>query len=269
MSERDDYPSGVPCWTDVLVPDTDAALRFYTGIFGWEFSQPGPIGDGLGYYVARLHGSDVAGVGAQPDPSTPVGWNTYVAVASIEQAVARAVRAGGAVVVGPAEALPAGVFAVVADPGGASLCLWEARERRGAQRVNEPSAWAMSALQTADPKGAAAFYAELFGWQPEPFSTGAAEVTLMRLPGYVGGEPGQPVPRDVVAAMIPLADGGDAPAGWSVDFWTADADGAADRAAGLGGQVVLAPHEVAGFRRTVLADPAGASFSVSQLLGHG
>jgi uncharacterized protein len=29
MSERNDYPPGVPCWVDTLQPDADAAVRFY------------------------------------------------------------------------------------------------------------------------------------------------------------------------------------------------------------------------------------------------
>ena len=64
---------------------------------------------------------------------------------------------------------------------------------------------------------------------------------------------------------LPASSEGPAPH-WSVDFWIADANAAADTAPGLGGSVVAAPFEAAGFRRTVLADPQGAVFSASQLL---
>ena len=69
MSERSEYPAGVPCWVDVLEPDPGAAMRFYSELLGWEFAGPGP-GD---YYEARLRGRDVAGVGAQP-PGVPTAW---------------------------------------------------------------------------------------------------------------------------------------------------------------------------------------------------
>lgn len=93
-------------------------------------------------------------------------------------------------------------------------------------------------------------------------------MTLLRLPGYSGGEPQQPVPRDVVAGMIPLEDGRGT-SQWKVDFWIDDAASAAAKAPELGGRVLAAPHHVPGFRRTVLADPSGAAFSVSELqLGH-
>jgi predicted enzyme related to lactoylglutathione lyase len=140
---------------------------------------------------------------------------------------------------------------------------WEAGARKGARLLNEPSAWAMSALQTSDADRALGFYRQLFGWRAEAFSMGDSQATLCRLPGYVGGEPQQPVPRDVVAAVM-LAENG-AESQWGVDFWIADADAAAAKMAELGGTVLAAPADVPGFRRAMLADPAGAAFSVSQL----
>jgi predicted enzyme related to lactoylglutathione lyase len=34
MSERDDYPHGVPCWVTNLAPDVPAAMDFYGELFG-------------------------------------------------------------------------------------------------------------------------------------------------------------------------------------------------------------------------------------------
>jgi predicted enzyme related to lactoylglutathione lyase len=99
----------------------------------------------------------------------------------------------------------------------------------------------------------------MFGWEAEP----AGPISLFRLPGFVGGEPEQPVPRDVVAALQPGAAG---PAGWAVDFWIADAEAAAATAERAGGRVLEPPADAGPFRRAVLADPEGAAFSVSQLV---
>lgn len=44
----------------------------------------------------------------------------------------------------------------------------------------------------------------MFGWTTEIFDTGGGEVELFRLPGYLGGEPQQPVRRDVVAVMVEM-----------------------------------------------------------------
>ncbi len=265
MTELAHYQPGVPCWVDTLQPDPEAAVAFYSALMGWEFVGPGAMpGDPPGrYFVARLHGRDVAGVGSLPadGASGAPAWNTYVSVASVDDVARRAAAAGGQVIAGPFDTPPAGRMAAIRDPAGAILCLWEPREREGAQVVNEASAWAMSALQTPDSAGAKAFYSELFGWRDEPFAIGDTEASLWRLPGYVGGTPQQPVPRDVVAVMIPAEA-----AQWGVDFWIADADAAAAKAGELGGSVVVAPHDRPGFRSAVLADPGGAVFSVSKLV---
>jgi hypothetical protein len=97
----------------------------------------------------------------------------------------------------------------------------------------------------------------------------SAELILCRLPGYVGGNPKQPVPRDVVAVMLPLdraAAPAEAPSHWSVDFWVYDTDAAASKASALGGSVAVPPYDTPGFRTAVLADPHGAVFSVSTLV---
>ena len=72
------------------------------------------------------------------------------------------------------------------------------------------------------------------------------------------------MPRDVVAVIAP-PDPGDDRARWDVDFPVADAATAAAPAQELGGAVLPAPHPRPPSLTAVLADPAGAAFSVSQL----
>ena len=269
MSERDDYEPGVPCWIDTLQPDPEAAMSFYAALFGWEVAGPGAMpGDPPGrYFVARLRGRDNGGIGSQPagDPSPPPAWNTYISVTSADAAAAAAVDAGGAVLVEPFDVLPAGRMAVLADPAGAAFCAWQPGDRRGAQLVNEPGAWAMSHLTAPDTERAAAFYRALFGWTTETFGEGDAAMTLFRLPGYVGGEPRQPVSREVVATMS-AANGGGAP-GWSVNLWDHDVDATAAKAVELGGRALAPPFDTPMTRMAVLADPHGATFSVANVPG--
>jgi predicted enzyme related to lactoylglutathione lyase len=270
MSEREEYPAGVPCWVDTVQPDPRAALDFYGPLFGWEFAEPGPMpGDLPGeYFVARVNGRDVAGIGSLPDlggPSVP-SWNTYIRVDGADEAVESAQAAGAGLLIGPLDALPAGRFAVLIDPVGAAVCVWEARAREGAQLVNDPGTWTMSSLHTTDPDRAQAFYGAVFGWQPDAFGPPEAEITLWRRPGYVGGEAQQPVPRDVVAVMAPGGDAAAAvPPHWNVNLRVDDADATVEHATSLGGHVIVPPLDTPGFRNAVLADPQGAAFSISQL----
>ncbi len=221
------------------------------------------------YFVARIKGRDVAGIGSLPNlggPPTP-SWSTYVRVDSADRVAERALAAGGHLLIGPLDAPPAGRLAVLIDSVGAAVCLWEALDRQGAQLVNEPGTWTMSSLHAPDSEAAKAFYGSVFGWQPEAFGPPEAQITLWRLPGYVGGEAEQPVPRDVVAVMAPSGDAAAAvPPHWNVNLRVDDADATVERAARLDGKVLLPPHDSPGFRNAVLADPQGAVFSISQLL---
>jgi predicted enzyme related to lactoylglutathione lyase len=261
MSERDGYQHGVPCWIDTWQPDAEAAAAFYTGLFGWPAQDTMPPGAGGQHFMCRLRGRDVAAIASRPQAAPPVtAWGTYVWVDSAHDAAARAAGAGGAVVMEPFDSLDGGRIAIVADHAGAVLGVWQPGRHRGAQLINEPGAWSLSLLHTPDPEAAKAFYGEVFGWENEPFGEA---VTIWRLPGYVGGEPEQPVPRDTIGAMTESA--GDAPPHWSIDFWVHDTDETAARAAELGGRVIVAPYDTPGFRQAVLADSLGGAFSVSRL----
>jgi predicted enzyme related to lactoylglutathione lyase len=266
MSDREGYEQGVPCWVAAVEFDAEEAVEFYTGVFGWEATNLMPPEAEAKYFLCTLGGRRVAAVvsthGAPPPPTAL--WGTYIWVDDADRAAADVLAAGGAVIGEPFDSPGDGRMAVLADPCGAVFAVWQPRSHRGAEVVNEPNAWAMSMLMTSDPERATEFYGSVFGWEPMEFGP----ATLYRLPGYVGGEPAQPVPRDVIAAMAPVNGSGAEPS-WGVDFWVPDADAAAATATSLGGEVIVPVHEEAGFRRATIADPQGAVLSVSQLMHAG
>jgi uncharacterized protein len=98
--------------------------------------------------------------------------------------------------------------------------------------------------------------------ETETFDLGETSITMFRLPGYVGGEPEQPVSREVVATMAPAENG---PARWGLDFWVEDVDAAAAAAEAARRRVVVAPFDMLMGRTAVLADPAGAVFSITRI----
>lgn len=262
MSERDGFDIGVPCWIDTWQPDGAAAARFYAGLLGWEMAEPGQNGADAPYVMCRLRGRDVAAIGdsgAAPGPASEAAWTTYVRVEDVDTAAALATDAGGSLIHAPFDSLEGGRIAILADPAGATFGVWQPGAHGGAQIVNEAGAWTMSVLLCDEPTEAAAFYAAVFGWTGDPFPLGDDQGTLWRLEGYVGGEPDQPVPRDVVGVMAP-AHG--QPASWIVGFWVPDVDAAEALAPELGGTVIAGASETAlGDAR--IADPGGAVFSVS------
>ena len=89
MPDRDGYIPGVPCWIDTSQPDPEAAVAFYSGLFGWEFADVMPPDSEGKYFIGRLRGGDVAAVGSTPQGAPPMAtWNTYIAVESADETAA-------------------------------------------------------------------------------------------------------------------------------------------------------------------------------------
>src|SRR3954453_19117427 len=155
MPERDGYIPGVPCWTDTSQPDPEAALGFYSGLFGWEFESMLPPDAPGKYFTARLRGGDVAAGGGQPQGPPPMAvWNTYIWVDSADDSAAKVQSAGGKVLTDPFDVMDAGRMGVFSDPEGAVFCVWQPKEHKGARIVNEHGAVNFNGLNTRDPEAA-------------------------------------------------------------------------------------------------------------------
>jgi uncharacterized protein len=279
MPERDRYIPGVPCWVDTSQPDPQAAVAFYSGLFGWEFEDVMPPQSEGRYFIARLGGGDVAAVGSIPAGAPPMAlWNTYVWVESADQTASKVLDAGGKPLMDPFDVMDAGRMAVFADPEGAAFCVWEAKAHKGAQIVNEAGSLNFNGLNTRDVEGAKSFYGSVFGWQALALEGG---FEMWTLPGYGDHlEQGDPDLRkrmaevdapagfeDVVASISPIPDDEpDVPAHWNVTFAVDDADATAAKATELGGTLVVAPFDAPWVRMTVITDPQGATFIASKFV---
>ena len=279
MPDRDGYIAGVPCWIDTSQPDPEAAVGFYSELFGWQFEDVMPPGSEGRYLTARIRGGDVAAVGSIPEGAPQAAsWNTYVWVDSADETAAKVRDAGGSVVMEPFDIMNAGRMGVFADPEGAVFMVWQPNEHRGARIVNEHGSLNFNDLNTRDVEGAKAFYGTVFGWDTLELQGGFLGWTL---PGYgdhlerdnpglrkqmadVGAPEGF---EDVVASIVPIAaDQPDTPAHWNVTFAVDDADAIAKTAEELGGTGSGPPSPAPWVRLTVIADPQGATFTASKFV---
>jgi len=252
MPEVTDHAPGTPSWVDLATSDAESAKAFYTGLFGWEGET---MGEEAGFYtMLRKGGKDVAALYPAGSEQGPPHWNTYVTVADVDAVVDKAEPAGGIVVAPPFDVLDVGRMALVQDPAGAMIALWESRGHAGARLVNEPGSFCWSELITTDRERAASFYGDLLGWSSRTDSMGPIAYTEFK-----NG-------ASSVAGMMEMAG---IPPHWGVYFAVDDADATIARATELGGRCLRPALDLPVGRFAALADPQGAGFSVIELAGGG
>jgi len=249
------YRQGTPCWVDLSTTDEAGALEFYSGLFAWE-DEPNDAGDGATYHMQKLGDAYAAAITQQrPDEAAagvPSHWATYLATDDIDATAARAGAAGGQLVAEPFDVMDAGRMAVVADPTGGLVSLWQAKQHVGAGVIHEPGALTWSELITDDPSAAAAFLEELLGIgvKGSPEAGGSTYLLLT-----VNGAP-------VAGVMEKTPEMGEIPSVWSTYFEVTDVEAALARVESLGGRVVTSVMEEAHMRFAIAEDPQGAVFGL-------
>ena len=117
--------SGQVTWNDLTVPDAESVRQFYESVVGWT-SSPVAMGDYSDYSMMDAAGNVVAGVchAKGENANIPPTWLMYVTVQDLDGCVARCHASGGEVLDGPRAAGGAQI-AVIKDPAGAVLALYE------------------------------------------------------------------------------------------------------------------------------------------------
>lgn len=251
MAKRTSHAPGTFSWADLATTDPDGAKAFYAGLFGWQLEDL-PAGEGMTYTMASLGGDRVAAL-ARGREGIPAHWNSYVTVASADDAASRAEGLGAQVLFPPFDVMGAGRMATVQDPVGAIFQVWEPRDSIGAERVNEPGCLTWNDLSTTDPEAAERFYTGLFGWAFEK-TPGDFEYWVVKSGGRSNGGMRRQDQKDEVEAGIPP--------NWMPYFAVESADDTVSQVGELGGSVIVPPSPVPTGRLAVFSDPQGGVFAV-------
>jgi predicted enzyme related to lactoylglutathione lyase len=244
-------------WYELMTPDVQPALDFYTEVVGWKAQDSGV--PGMAYTLLKVGDAGVAGVmGTPPELQTfgaPPTWSGYIAVDDVDAMAARVTEAGGEVL-RPASDIPGvGRFAVVTDPQNGSFLLFKPLPPQSPPPMPAPDApgtvgW--HELRARDGATVFGFYAKLFGWtKGEPMDMGPGGIyQLFEIDGVPSGavmtkEPDQAMP------------------GWRYYVRVDGIDAALERVKRLGGTVTMGPAEVPGNLWVAHArDPQGAVFAL-------
>jgi hypothetical protein len=229
--------------------DPAKSKAFYGELMGWTSEEPNP--DFGGYTNLVLEGERVAGLmQAQPDMGASDVWSVYLCVDDAAATVEAARAAGSDVIVDAMPVGDLGVMAVVTDPGGAVVGMWQPGEHRGGV-VATTGAPCHFELQTRDHDASVAFYESVFGWKAEP----ASDEPDFRYTVYnvADGEN-----AGIMDATQWLPDG--VPAHWTVYFAVDDADAALATVERLGGSTVMPAESTPYGRIATASDATGAVF---------
>jgi hypothetical protein len=126
MSDSKPEP-GTIGWVDLTVSDAGNIRDFYKAVVGWE-DQPQSMGDYDDYNMALAPFNEpVAGIchARGVNAGLPAQWLIYVVVEDLDGALENCRKLGGKVLTEPRNLGKDSRIAVIQDPAGAVMALWE------------------------------------------------------------------------------------------------------------------------------------------------
>ena len=251
--------TGSFCWLELGTTDRSAATNFYSKLFGWT-AQDMSMGPDMTYTMLRLGANDVAGayqlMKEQIEAHVPPHWMPYIKVENSDASAAKAVQLGGQQIVPPSDIPNVGRFAVIQDPAGAHISIFQPGQHRGMTVFGDVGALCWVDLNSSDPEKASRFYADWLGWTYETGKDGYRHIINgTGNENMIGGIP----PRMHAPPGTPSH--------WMSYFHAADCKASAAKATQLGASTIM-PADVMPDIGTiaVMADAQGAMFALYQPL---
>jgi predicted enzyme related to lactoylglutathione lyase len=239
-------------WFEVMTRDLEKTKAFYSEIAGWKFA---PFG-GESTYELMSAGEKQVGAVMPVGPGEQPRWLGYIATDDVDGTTQRTQKMRGKVITPPKDIPDVGRYAVLTDPQGAELGLYDSKHNGSAPDPMALGQIGWNELNTTDWKSAWQFYSELFGWK---------EVSSMPM----GGDLGDyfifgPNPKDMFGGMSNAAKGMPKPAAhWLHYVNVQSADETAKRIVQIQGTVMNGPMDVPGGGRIAQCiDPQGAVFGI-------
>lgn len=242
------YSTGTPLWVELVSPDIDASVAFYSDLFGWEVSRTGQTS---GSRIFSFGGKVVSGVRPRQGEVLSPQWITYLSTDDAARTANHAEAAGGKVVTqsGPGE--ETGMM-ILQDKMGAVFGIFYNGLFAGAQMFNQPVSLTFNQLTTHEPEAEKRFYSQIFGWQSRERDMGGGFTFTYFFQG------GRAIAGLMVMNELEL------PPHWKVYFAVEDTDALVSRAVELGGKALLPATDGPFGRFAQLGDPQGAEFSIIQ-----
>lgn len=114
------------CWNELATSNVQAAKDFYGKVFGWEFADH-EMGDTT-YTMIKFKNQEFAGIWSIPkdkEKEIPPHWMAYILVENLDESIEKARKHGASIIKPASKAGDFGLFAVITDPTGAHIALWQ------------------------------------------------------------------------------------------------------------------------------------------------
>jgi hypothetical protein len=236
-----------------MTSDADRSRTFYGQLFGWTAEEPAE--EFGGYFNFRKNDFRVAGCMARQSgmPEGPDVWSVYLATDDARKTVEAAASDEAQVVVPASDVGDLGTMAVVIDPTGATIGLWQPGTHQGFGIVGEAGAPSWFELHTRDYDRAVAFYRQVFRWETNVVS----DTPEFR---YTTLKHGDEELAGIIDAGAFLPEG--VPSHWKIYFGTDDADASLARIVELRGSILEEAGDTPYGRLAEAADQTGAAFKL-------
>jgi predicted enzyme related to lactoylglutathione lyase len=240
-------PESAPVWLELVAADPAAAAAFYGAVLGTVLGEP------HGGMRTFEHPDGTIGLLVPAQPGDATGWLVYLLASDVDDSVRGATAAGGEVLVPVTSASPAGRYAVLRDPSGARVGLFEPELLAGVEVEGRPGAPGWYELHaTSGYDEAVRFYADGLDWSVHVLSDSDG----FRMVTYGQG--------DTAVAGIYDASASEAgrPSAWQVYFQVADVEAALTAVREHGGTVLDGPSDTPYGRMAHVLDPEGAPIAL-------
>jgi len=111
---------------ELMSTDVGAAKSFYGKLFDWKMEDM-PLGDST-YTMIKVGDGTGGGLMKNPMPDATSSWLAYVQVEDLKKAVEKARSLGGTIMKDKTDVMGMGALAIINDPTGAMLGLWEPKK---------------------------------------------------------------------------------------------------------------------------------------------
>lgn len=242
-------PTGRFVWFEYLSGDLQKAQGFFGELFNWgtkDVPMPG------GTYTMIAVGDRTIGGYVGKTDGTPATWMSHLQVASAKETAAKVASLGGKVAKDAFKVGDFGHMAVVTDPHGAVLALWQPAKAEEAPAPTTGS-FCWNELFSVDADASVAFYRAIGGFGHDAMDMGPmGTYHLLTADG---------APR----AGIMKRQSPDQPHMWLPYVQVASADATAEKAKKLGGSLVVPPTDIPNVGRfSIFLDTQGAALGILQ-----